>query len=479
MTAVGRCKCVWIFAALAVLAVLPYLPALTLPFISDDYLQIDLAREYGPVSGWGALAADPLYRARATSLVLTYWTERAFGFSPTPFNLSSLLLHVLNTWMLYWLSRRLGLAVMPAAIAAGFFAVQEGHQEAVMWYAAVHDLLVFFFAAATLMAWLRFCESSRRRDYAVAFACFLLALLSKESAVAIVPLLVLLAPEPRRAWKAALPFAVAAASYFGLAWFGRDANQHFGDGTFALTAPFWITLWNSTGRLLWIWGALALAALVVWRDRAWIGTLKIAAAWVVIFLLPYSFLTYMPRIPSRHTYLASAGLAWVVACGFMVFRQRFQSLRWPVYALGTVIVLHNCGYVWFWKQAQYQERAEPTEALVKLARAGEPVRIECFPYNEQAARLAVQMRLGESAPPIIWASTNASFSRACLAIERQGARLDRPGELPAGSAAEAPLWARSPRSTGLLPTGAATTLRPGRGQSTPAVPAALLSVRRD
>jgi hypothetical protein len=479
VTSVERYKCVLLFAALGALACLPYLSALTLPFISDDYLQIDLAREYGPVSGWGALAADPLYRARATSLVLTYWTERAFGFWPLPFLLSSLLLHVLNTWMLYALSRKLGLAVMPAALAAGFFAVQEGHQEAVIWYAAVHELLVFFFAAATLLAWLRFRESLRRRDYAVALACFLLALLSKESAVAIVPLLVLLAPEPRRAWKAALPFAVAAVGYFGLAWAGRDANQHFGDGTFALTASFLITLWNSTGRLLWIWGALALAALAVWRDRAWTPTLKIAALWVLIFLLPYSFLTYMPRIPSRHTYLASAGLAWVVACGFMVFRRRFQYMRWPAYALGTVIVLHNCGYVWLWKRAQFEKRAEPTEALVELARAGEPVLIRCFPYNEQAARLAVEMRLGESAPPIIWASTHPSFSRACLAIERQGAQLDRPGEFPAGSAAEAPRWARSLRSTGRLSPGPAATPRLGREQSTPAVPAARLSVHPD
>ena len=37
---------------LASLAVLAYLPALDSPFISDDYVQIDLARHYGPVSGW-------------------------------------------------------------------------------------------------------------------------------------------------------------------------------------------------------------------------------------------------------------------------------------------------------------------------------------------------------------------------------------------------------------------------------------------
>ena len=31
--------------------------------------------------------------------------------------------------------------------------------------------------------------------------------------------------------------------------------------------------------------------------------------------MPYSFLTYMPRLPSRHTYLASVGLAFIVAAG--------------------------------------------------------------------------------------------------------------------------------------------------------------------
>ncbi len=461
MTGNERWKCLLTLVALSVLAVLPYLPTLTLPFISDDYLQIDLARRYGPVSGWPALMEDPLYRARATSLVLTYWTERAFGFSPLPFNISSLLLHVFNTWMLYALGRRLSVTRAVAACAAGFFAVQEGHQEAVMWYAAVHELLVFFFAAATMLAWLRFCEWSRRRDFAIAFVCFLLALLSKESAVAVVPLLVLLAPEPRRIWKSALPFAGAAAVYFGFAWVARGSHQHFNDGTFALTAPFWVTLWNSTGRLLWIWGALALAALLAWGDESRTRTLKIAAAWTFVFLLPYSFLTYMPRLPSRHTYLASAGLAWVVACGFLAFQRRFQGLRWPAYALGVAIVFHNCGYIWLRKQAQYVERAQPTEAIVELARTGAPIRVRCFPYNENTARLAIEMRLGISDPELIWTPEHSTFTRDCLAVEPQTARNDRRAESPAGLAVEAP-----PSKRSLQPA----ALRPRKGASSQGAP---------
>ncbi len=404
-------------AAVGALAVLAYAPTLTLPFISDDYLQIDLARSYGPVSGWLSLAGDPLYRARSTSLVLTYWTERAFGFRPFPFLVSSLLLHILNVWMLYALSRKLGLTRAVSLVAAGFFAVQERPHEAVVWYASVHEPLVFFFSAATLLAWLHFWGSRRPVHYLTAIVCFVLALLSKESAVAVVPILVVLAPEPRRAWKAAVPFAALAAVYFGLSFVNRGTHQHYNDGTFSLTAPFWIPLFVGTSRLLWFWGLAALAAILVWRDREGLRFLKIIAAWIVCFLLPYSFLTYMPRIPSRHTYLASAGVAWLVGLGLIALYRRFPGYRWATCALGAVIVLHNCCYLWFYKRPQYVERAEPTEVLSKLVKAGAPIHVKCFPFNEGLARLVVRMRSGTEAPALIWESAGPQFNRGCISIE--------------------------------------------------------------
>ncbi|MBM3747003.1 MAG: hypothetical protein FJW34_14530, partial [Acidobacteria bacterium] len=146
----GR-KLLWGFILLAGLAVAPYLTVLQQPFISDDYLQIALGRQYGATEGWSSLAADPLYRARSTSLVLTYWTERLFGFSPLPFYLSALIIHVLNTWLVFLLTTRLGMGRRMGLCAAAFFAIYEGHQEAVMWYAALPELLVFTFALVTLL----------------------------------------------------------------------------------------------------------------------------------------------------------------------------------------------------------------------------------------------------------------------------------------------------------------------------------------
>src|SRR6478672_6181535 len=80
--------CLYVPATLAALAVLAYARSLALPLISDDYLQIALGRQYGPVTGWKAVAADALYRCRETSLILTWWTERLFGVNTTAFNWS-------------------------------------------------------------------------------------------------------------------------------------------------------------------------------------------------------------------------------------------------------------------------------------------------------------------------------------------------------------------------------------------------------
>ncbi len=86
---------------LSLLAVLTYLPVLTQPFLSDDYIQIHLGRFYGPVSAWPALAADALYRCRATSIILTHWTEQALGLAPLGFYLTAIALHAAATCLLY------------------------------------------------------------------------------------------------------------------------------------------------------------------------------------------------------------------------------------------------------------------------------------------------------------------------------------------------------------------------------------------
>ncbi|MFN3326244.1 MAG: hypothetical protein ACK5AZ_22335 [Bryobacteraceae bacterium] len=382
-------------AVLAVLAVLPYLRALALPFISDDYLQILLGRQYGSPEGWSALAGDALYRCRATSLILTYWTERLFGLDAFAYNVSSLVLHVVNTWLVFALGawRLIGWRV--AFVAAAFFGIYEGHQEAVIWYSAIPELLVFFFCLLTLLACLRWTARPGAGRWIVAAAAYFLALASKESAVGVLPLLALAAwyeGVPARRWTMALaPLAALSAVYAALIFAARSTHLHLNDGTFSLHAPVLLNWANSYWRLFWIWGLVALALLRVSRAAAGGRALWFGIAWAAVTLLPYSFLTYMSRVPSRHTYLASAGIAMVVAMGLLALYGRAGRGRILAVAVAAVCILHNIGYIWIRKHAQFVERAEPTEALLRfVAEFHGPFYVRCFPYGMNVVVTALQ-----------------------------------------------------------------------------------------
>lgn len=397
-------------ALLGALATFPYLPFLGLPYISDDYLQVALGRRWGPVASWPDLAADALYRCRATSIVLTYWTTEAFGFSSSLLQAQSILIHVLNTLLIAALGSWSVIGWRAAVVAAGFFAVHEGHQEAVVWYAALPELLVFLFALASLHAWLRWAlaPSGRRGWYLLSLGLFVLALLSKESGVAVVPLMAGVAwwtgARSRRDWLAALaPYGLISLAYAAAIFSARQTHLHLNDGTFSLDAPVASVLARSGFRLLWVWGLAALMWLA-YRRRAVDWRLPAAALlWIGITLLPYSFLSYMPRVPSRHVYWASAGLAFLFAAGLLSIWRQWRSK--PVLAgLAAIVIAHNCAWLWWKKLPQYERRAAPTENLVRFAERAPPgpITVKCFPYSPELAQLAVEMRTGRPAATVRW-----------------------------------------------------------------------------
>jgi hypothetical protein len=66
----------------------------------------------------------------------------------------------------------------------------------------------------------------------------------------------------------------------------------------------------------------------------------------------------------------------------------------------TMIVLHQCGYLWFFKHRQYYERAQPTEELLRVAEK-QPLEIhaKCFPYPSNIADSALRLRVDAMSRP--------------------------------------------------------------------------------
>jgi len=394
----------------AALSLLAYGRALQLPFMADDYLQVQFARNYAPVSGWTALAQDPLYRCRATSLILTYWTEQAFGLNPLAFRLSALVLHILASFLVFALGYWRPVGWKIAALAACFFAVSQRHSEAVVWYSALPELLVFVFSLATFLCWLGWLQGTKHRPaaYAGAVLFFWLGLLSKESAVAVVPLMALAVISQRKGTLRALwgiaPFAAASVAYFALAFAARKTHLHFNDGTFSFEAPFLRVMLRSAADLSRVWGFAAIAVLLMLKARKWLNLALLAGAWALLTLLPYSFLTYMPRVPSRHGYFASVGISLIIAAAALTVRDwaSLRRKRWLVPVLGLLLIAHQTGYLWFFKYRQYALRAEPTEALVRAGRqATNRIYAKCFPYSRVIGEFALQERLDGAPVPAL------------------------------------------------------------------------------
>ena len=378
---------------LCLLAFLAYYRALFYPFIADDYIQIRWARVFTPPENWDDLAADPLARCRTTSLFVTAATDQSFGLNPVAYNASSVILHAILATLVLALGRDLGFSPAVSLAAAGFYAVYEGHQEAVIWYAALPEQLVVILAVLSLLLWTRWVRGEGGwRHYAGSLAAFILALFSKESSVAVVPLLLLTAwwrhSQPwRKVLGAAVPYAALAAVYAALIFLARDHHGFFHDGTFVLSWGFLGVIPHSMARMFFFWGLLA--TLLVGRQR----TLAFCLGWMAIALVPYSFIGYMNRVPSRHTYFAAVGLALLVGTGWQVAAERWRTARpWLAPAVAVLVVFHNCAYLWTRKHQQYLERAAPTERLLEHLQTYQdqgPVWVLNFPYDRHIAYSAV------------------------------------------------------------------------------------------
>jgi hypothetical protein len=398
---------------IAFLCVSAYAPFLGLPLFEDDYPNIAQALQFGASGGWLTPLHHPIFRLRATSYwaMLPLW--RGFQLAPAAYHFASLVVHILNAWLVYvaclmWPRTR------PAAIwAAAFFAVHEGHQEAVVWFSSIAELFQFLFGGAALLCWNLARTAQRVWLFQVAgVILFALALVSKESAIVFLLLFLLTTPpsEWRRSIMRLLPYAALAALAVVSLWASRTYSFRFSDGSFSLHAPFWITWPRGMARLLWIWGWVATAVIArYWRERELGAAAAIALAWMGVALMPYSFLTYSTEIPSRQTYLASAGLAALAGIALSRLAANHGRARTVAAVLAAAMLIHNVGYLWIKKRRQFIERAELTDQLIQLAKQkGGPVWVKCFPRPALIAEEALHLGAGIPTSDIEWSADEAA-----------------------------------------------------------------------
>ena len=335
--------------ALALLAGVCYLPAMLWGgFVWDDFIwyQSEAVLEW---SGLGAIWSWPSSIERERHYwpltYTTFWLEhKIWGLEPAGYHIVNVLLHLLNTLLLWRLLLRL--AVPGAWMVAAVFAAHPLHVESVAWIFERKDVLSGLFYLTAVLVWLRFLEQPRPWRYGLALLLFVAGLLSK-SVVVTLPAALLIV----QWWKTGritgkdlqrlAPFFLVALLITAGDLYSYDLERVNLDYSWAermLIASR--ALWFYAGKLAWptnlsviypLWdislgdpwawlylaAALVLAA-VLWFARHRIGRGPLAGALFfavtlspVLGFVDYGFMTYS-LVADRFQYLAGIGVMAVI-----------------------------------------------------------------------------------------------------------------------------------------------------------------------
>jgi tetratricopeptide (TPR) repeat protein len=126
-----------------------------------------------------------------------------FGLNPAGHHFTNLLLHVLNTLLLFALLQRMTGARRRSALVAALFAIHPLHVESVAWVAARKDVLSTFFALLATWFYAGYAQQAKgrrtqHRDYGLALLFFAMGLMAKSMLVTLPFLFLLLDYWPLR-----------------------------------------------------------------------------------------------------------------------------------------------------------------------------------------------------------------------------------------------------------------------------------------
>lgn len=187
-----------------------YAQIITHEFISydDPYYITENPMIARGLSGDTALWAINTFRA-GFWIPLTWLSllidHELFGLFPGGFLLVNLILHVLNTLIVYLLLRRMTGAYWRSFLVALLFGIHPIHVESVAWATERKDVLSTFFFLAAIWAYLIYLKKPRPLIYAWLVLSFVFSLMAKPMYVTFPLALLLLDYWPLDRWQTALP----------------------------------------------------------------------------------------------------------------------------------------------------------------------------------------------------------------------------------------------------------------------------------
>lgn len=384
-------------AVVCVSTFLIYLNTLAFGFVYDDQPQIV---RNPAIQAWGNLHQyftshvwSAIYSGRVGNFyrpLFLLWlrlNHAAWGLTPSWWHLTSVLCHVLATYLVFRVAQSLTRDRGIALLAGLLFGLHPAHIESVAWISGVTDPLMAVFFLGSLDSYIRYEDGKKKRWLGAAVAGFALALLVKETAIVLPFVLVVYAwpREPgektsirtaaRHLATSLMPFLAMAALYLAarssaiggfvphraaggwkmmvlnwpsvLVFYLRHLVWPFGLSEFYPSLPthvrageFWVSL------LLVLLAAACAVGLIRWLR--WSPAMRCAVALLILPLLPalyFPALTPGDTLHDRYLYLPLAGFSILVAAALTELAATVGSrgalIRWGV--AGVLVVGYSAG----------------------------------------------------------------------------------------------------------------------------------------
>ena len=339
-----------------------------------------------------------------------------YGLHPGRHHLTNVLIHIVNSILLFAILRRMTGDLWQSGVVAAFFALHPLHVESVAWVAERKDLLSTFFGLLVLWSYRRYVENPGVGRYVPVLLFFLLGLMSKPMMVTLPFVLLLLdywplqrldfgtakkteplAKQGSAGWFLVvekLPlFVIAAASCF-ITVYAQRAGGSIGSMD---VYPFYIRISNALtsyvsyiGKMIWpaklaviypydrllpawqSWSACCLIAgitllsLRCYKSRPWF---PVGWFWFLGTLVPVIGLVQVgtQAMADRYTYVPLVGLFIIIAWGIfeLLARWSYQKLNYAVIAVVSsgVLMAVTWQQIGYWKNsvALFQRAVDVTE----------------------------------------------------------------------------------------------------------------------
>ena len=362
-------------AALAALTWIVYLPVRHFAFVNWDdpsYLTDNAYVQAGltwPNVVWALTTTHSPYWHPLT-WISHMLDVTLFGMDPGAHHVTSLVLHVVNTVLVFLLLRRMTGAAGPSAFVAAVFGVHPLHVESVAWLAERKDVLSTCFLLMTIGAYIRYADKPTAARYAGILVCYALALMSKPMVVTLPVVLLLLDVWPLRRFSARtsrslviekLPlFALAAATAIATvivqqrvgavaALSALPARTRIANAIVSGITYVWKSIWpahlaafyplqlHSGWTVATAAAALIATTFLAWRARARYPFIFVGWFWYLATIAPVTGLIQAGQqgIADRFMYVPLIGLSLIVAWS-AARAQVAEAIKW---AAAGVLVL--------------------------------------------------------------------------------------------------------------------------------------------